>query len=147
MKIPKALFPQNRVIFTICLLAMIVSMGYAQVDRDEMRDLPPVTFINYEGPHARVDTREAIRQIGVGLGNVIAERERGIQSTLDAMTFEEIRNYSYKFEVGLNNRYFVIHSISGPEGNKLDADILGLGVDVAVDHVRNLRVIIQGYLQ
>jgi hypothetical protein len=48
---------------------------------------------------------------------------------------------------GATNRYFVIHSVSGPDGDKLDADIFGLGADAAVDHVRNLRFIIQGYLQ
>jgi hypothetical protein len=37
--------------------------------------------------------------------------------------------------------------VSGPEAGRLDADIFGLGVDVGVDHIRNLRLIIQGYLE
>jgi hypothetical protein len=41
----------------------------------------------------------------------------------------------------------VIHSVSAADGNKLDADILGLGADAGVDHIRNVRTIIQGYLQ
>jgi hypothetical protein len=41
----------------------------------------------------------------------------------------------------------VIHSVSDPEGDRLDADIFGLGVDAGVDHIRNLRLIIQGYLE
>ena len=147
MKTQKNIFLQYKVIITLGFLVLIAAAGYAQVDQDEMRELPPVTFINYEGPHARVNTREEIRQIGVGLGRVIAERERGIQPTLDAMTLEQRREYAYRFETGANNRYFIIHSISGPEGSKLNADILGLGVDTGVDHIRNLRVIIQGYLQ
>jgi|TergutMp193P3_1026864.scaffolds.fasta_scaffold00821_11 multidrug efflux pump subunit AcrA (membrane-fusion protein) len=136
-----------RAILTIAILAGIAAAGYAQVDRDELRDLPPVTFINYEGPHARLDTREEIRQIGVVLGRQISESEKGIAPTLDGMTIEEKRQYSYKFETGALNRYFVIHCVSGPEDGKIDADILGLGVDTGVDHIRNLRVIIQGYLQ
>jgi hypothetical protein len=147
MKMSKNVHSQTRIIITLVFVIIIASLGHAQVVQDEMRDLPPVTFINYEGPHTRVDTREAIRQIGVGLGMQIAARESDMQQTLDAMTFEQRREFSYIFEIGAHNRYFVIHSISGPEDNKLDADILGLGVDVGVDHIRNLRVIIQGYLQ
>jgi len=136
-----------KVLIAAIILAGFTITGFAQVNREELQDLPPVVFYNYEGPHTRVDTREEIRQIGVVLGQQVAARQRGIAAALDAMTQEERDNYSYRFETGANNRYFVIHSVSGPDGNKLDADILGLGVDVAVDHIRNLRVIIQGYLQ
>ncbi|WP_461257903.1 P83/100 family protein [Treponema sp. R80B11-R83G3] len=116
---------KGRLLIAAIIFTVIAVMGYAQVNRDELQDLPPVVFINYEGPHARVDTREEIRQIGVGLG----------------------RQISGKTDAGTANRYFVIHCVSGAEGNKIDADVFGLGVDTGVDHVRNLRVIIQGYLQ
>ena len=116
---------KGRLLIAAILLTVIAVMGYAQVNRDELQDLPPVVFINYEGPHARVDTREEIRQIGVGLGRLIS-------GTTNA---------------GTTNRYSVIHCVSGAEGNKIDADVFGLGVDTGVDHIRNLRVIIQGYLQ
>ncbi|GBU28127.1 hypothetical protein R84B8_01685 [Treponema sp. R8-4-B8] len=116
---------KGRLLIAAIILTVIAVMGYAQVNRDELQDLPPVVFINYEGPHARVDTREEIRQIGVGLG----------------------RQISGKTDAGTSNRYFVIHCVSGAEGNKIDADVFGLGVDTGVDHIRNLRVIIQGYLQ
>ncbi|MCL2271060.1 MAG: hypothetical protein FWC24_06940 [Treponema sp.] len=108
-------------------LVGITGVGYAQIDRGELEgSLAPVTFSNYEGPHARIETREQIRRIGVTLGQAIragAEQD------------------------GALNRYFVIHSVSAPDGNKLDADIFGLGANVGVDHIRNLRTIIQGYLQ
>jgi hypothetical protein len=146
MKMSKRVFFEFRIVFTI-ILAGIAATVHAQVNRDELRDLPPVVFINYEGPHARIDTREQIRQIGVVLGQQISERERGIAATLAGMSIEQRREYSYRFEIGALNRYFVIHSVSGPENGKLDADIFGLGVDAGVDHVRNLRTIIQGYLQ
>jgi len=120
MKILKGRFLIAVIIFTV-----VAVMGYAQVNRDELQDLPPVVFINYEGPHAKVDTREEIRQIGVGLGRLI----------------------SGNTNAGTSNRYFVAHCVSGAEGNKIDADVFGLGVDTGVDHVRNLRVILQGYLQ
>jgi multidrug efflux pump subunit AcrA (membrane-fusion protein) len=146
MKISKQAFLKVWVL-SIIIFTVFTSASYAQVDRDELDNLPPVVFINYEGPHARIDTREQIRQIGVVLGQRIAESERGIAPALAEMSIEQRREYSYRFEAGASNRYFVIHSVSGTEGGKLDADIFGLGVDAGVDHIRNLRWIIQGYLQ
>jgi len=147
MKMPKCTFLRFRTLLAILILAGISAVSFAQVDQDELRDLPPVVFINYEGPHARIDTREEIRQIGVVVGQSISNSERGIAPTLAAMSVESRREYSYRFNAGALNRYFVIHSVSGPEESKIDADIFGLGVDAGVDHVRNLRTIIQGYLQ
>jgi hypothetical protein len=142
MKIQKYKLIIAAIVFTVTAVT-----GYAQVNRDELQDLPPVVFINYEGPHAILDTREEIRQIGAALGRQISESETGIAPTLAGLSVEQRRTYSYKFEAGASNRYFVIHCVSGQEGNKIDADILGLGVDAGVDHIRNLRVIVQGYLQ
>jgi hypothetical protein len=97
------------------------------VDSEELeRNQAPVVFINNEGPYSRIETREQIRTVGYSLGLTV-------------------RNGAARF--GSLSRYFVIHSVSAPDGDKLDADIFGLGVDVGVDHIRNLRTIIQGYLQ
>jgi len=133
-------------IFTVMLIGLSATI-HAQVDEDELSNLPPVVFLNYEGPHTVINTREEIRQIGVVLGQQISEREKGIAPTLEGMTLEQRRQYSYRFETGASNRYFVVHSVSAYEDGKLDADIFGLGVDAGVDHIRNLRTIIQGYLQ
>jgi len=109
------------------LFTGMAGIGYAQVDRGELqRNLAPVTFYNNEGPQARVETREQIRQIGGVLGQAVKARQA---------------------RTGTNNRYFVIHSVTAPDGDKLDADIFGLGSNASVDHIRNLRTIIQGYLQ
>jgi hypothetical protein len=109
------------------ILAGNAGLLYAQVDRTELEsNQAPITFINYEGPHARIETRGQIRNIGFGSG--LAVKSGAARS-------------------GSLNRYFVIHSVSPAEGNKLDADIFGLGVDAGVDHIRNLRLIIQGYLE
>jgi len=136
-----------KIIIITIFLTGIAAIAFAQVNEAEIQDLPPVVFINYEGPHTRVDTREEIRQIGVVLGQVVQQRESGIAPELAAMNYEERRAYSYRFDAGASGRYWVIHSVSGPEDSKLDADVFGLGVDVGVDHIRNLRVILQGYLQ
>jgi hypothetical protein len=116
-----------KTLFFGIIFAGAAGIGYTQIDQGELqKNLAPVSFTSYEGPHARIETREQIRQIGVGLGQAIkAGGERA----------------------GTGSRYFVIHSVSAPDGNKLDADIFGLGANTGVDHIRNLRTIIQGYLQ
>jgi hypothetical protein len=144
---PKHAFFMLRTSLAIAILIGISAAAYSQVNENELRNLPPVGFINYEGPHARIDSREDIRQAGVVLGQAISARERGLAPTLAGMSAESRRAYSYRFDAGAQNRYFVIHGISGPDGNKLDADIFGLGAGTGVDHIRNLRTIIQGYLQ
>jgi hypothetical protein len=100
---------------------------YAQVDRGELeKSQAPIAFISYEGPHVRIETRAQIRNIGYGLG---------------------LQVNTGTARPGASNRYFVIHSVTAPEEGKLDADIFGLGVDTGVDHIRNLRRILQGYLE
>jgi hypothetical protein len=100
---------------------------FPQVDSGELEEgQSPVEFLNYEGPQNRIETRAQIRGIGFTAGQAV---RAGAGST------------------GAADRYFVIHSVSDPEGAKLDADIMGLGPNVGVDHIRNLRLIIQGYLE
>jgi hypothetical protein len=116
-----------KVLFFGIIFAGAAGIGFTQIDQGELqKNLAPVSFTNYEGPHARIETREQIRQIGVVLGQAV---KAGAERT------------------GAGSRYFVIHSVSAPDGDKLDADIFGLGANTGVDHVRNLRTIIQGYLQ
>jgi hypothetical protein len=110
-------------------LAGLLFVGFsahAQVNRGELENLGPVEFINYEGPYSRIETRAQIRAIGYSQGLMV---KNGVNRT------------------GTSGRYFVIHSVSAAADSKQDADIFGLGVDVGVDHVRNLRLIIQGYLE
>ncbi|MDR1177162.1 MAG: hypothetical protein LBK83_17015 [Treponema sp.] len=111
----------------IYIFLFVTGLAFAQVDQAELeQNQDPVVFINYEGPQSRIETRAQIRTIGYGLG---LSARNGQTST------------------GAGNRYFVIHSVSPKDGDKLDSDIFGLGVDTGVDHIRNLRTIIQGYLE
>ncbi|MDR0403817.1 MAG: hypothetical protein LBH35_09550 [Treponema sp.] len=114
-------------LYAVLFIFAVGSVFAQNVDREELeKNQAAVNFINYEGPHSRIDTVEQIRNIGYQLGLSV---KNGASSA------------------GANNRYFVIHSVSAPDGDRLDADIFGIGVDAAVDHIRNLRLIIQGYLQ
>jgi hypothetical protein len=124
----KKIIPPSQILYTFCLVGVLFCgfSAYAQVNRSELEDLGPVEFINYEGPYSRIETRAQIRAIGYSQGLLV---KNGVNRT------------------GTSGRYFIIHSMSDADGSKLDADIFGLGVDVGVDHVRNLRLIIQGYLE
>jgi hypothetical protein len=115
-------------VLCVFLCVLTGNAVFAQnVNREELeQNQAAVDFINYEGPHSRVDTVEQIRTIGYNLGLAVKNGNN---------------------RPGAANRYFVIHSVSPEEGGKLDADVFGLGVDAGVDHIRNLRLIIQGYLQ
>jgi len=121
----KSLF--NMALCVALFLALTTGLFAQNVNREELeKNQATVNFINYEGPHSRIDTVEAIRNIGFDLGRAI-------------------KNGATR--AGAGNRYFVIHCVGDPDGEKFDADVFGLGVDVGVDHIRNLRLIIQGYLQ
>jgi len=85
-----------------------------------------IEFINYEGPHEVIETVGEIRGIGRPLGAAVA---RGVTRT---------------GEVG---RYMVIHAVDPAVKTGFDADIIVLGEGARVDHIRNLRRIVAGYLE
>ncbi len=115
------------------LLAALLFLAFAifgfsiEVDKAELESTrnSSIFFINYEGPHGRIETREDIRGIGYALGRAIK---------------------AGALRAGNTTRYFAIHSVSSNK-TVLDADIFGLGIDVGVDHIKNLRLILQGYLE
>ena len=86
-----------------------------------------IEFKNYTGPHKVINTKAQIQGIGESLGIVIAS------------------DRTSKTQTGSKYKYQIIHAI-GPEKNGLDADILKLGKDAGVDHIKNLRLIISSYL-
>ena len=119
----------SRFLYILAVISGILFLApglTAQVNQSELGNLGPVEFINYEGPYTIIETRAQIRSIGYTLGQAVKAGST---------------------RSGAAGRYFVIHSVSDADGFKLDADIFGLGVDVGVDHIKNLRLIIQGYLE
>ena len=85
-----------------------------------------VEFINYEGPHTKIETIEEITSIGRYLGSRIAA---GAASA----------NYG--------GRYRVIHAVDPAVKSGLDADVFIIESGAVVDHIRNLRYMISGFLQ
>lgn len=122
---------RNRAIAVCSAFSLLLASAAAalEVDRAELEKggMERIVFINYEGPHARIDSAEDILGIGIELGRAV---RNGAARAGDA------------------RRYYAIHSISpASDGAALDADVIGLGVDAGVDHIRNLRLILRGFLQ
>lgn len=118
-----------RALVCAAVLTVLGFSAFAQdVDEPELSSVAgrPIEFINYVGPYARVDSAEDIRNIGRSLGRAVA-----------AGATRSGSSYSYS----------VIHAVDPAVELGLDADILTLGQGARVDHIKNLRRIIAGYLE
>lgn len=113
---------------TLLLMALTVSLFALNVDEGEISTVEgrTIEFINYVGPHDRIDSAEEIREIGRAMGRAIAAGAP---------------------RAGTVGRYLVIHAVDPALRQGLDADILVIGEGALVDHVRNLRRIIAGFLE
>ena len=121
---------------SIC--GLLISLAFAaglpalEVNRPELEvsgSIDSVQFENYGGPHAVIDSAAAIVNIGTELGR---------EAAADIENFAVIRPGA---------KYSLIHAVDLSTTEKLDADILVLNRNAGVDHIKNLRRIITGYLQ
>ncbi|MBR1721195.1 MAG: hypothetical protein IJ727_01715 [Treponema sp.] len=114
---------------SLCFFALGTFI-FAQVNRDELElgQSENIQFANYGGPHAVIESVDAIMGIGTSLGREIAA---------------DLENYQ---TVQPNAKYSVHHVVGVAEGKGLDADIFILNENAGVDHITNLRRIITGYL-
>ncbi len=112
-------------------LLILSSLSALQVHKGELESAKSDTieFINYTGPHKKIETVDAIKGIGIDAGKKV--KSEGIENNSRA---------------GNRSKYYVIHCVDTSENSKLDADILFLGSDAQVDHIKNLRRIIAAYL-
>lgn len=122
----------KKFIVNIFLLSVLASAFALEVNTSELRNVNSqneIEFVNYEGPHAVINTAASIKGIGAGLGSQVS----------DSPEASSVR--------GDSKRYSVIHAVDLSVKEKLDADILIIGEDAQVDHIKNVRRIISGYLQ
>lgn len=112
----------------VLLIAAGAGLWAIEVDRDEITSVDPekVNFVNYEGPHAFINTREEIVGIGRRLGTTIGAEPA------------TVRFYG---------KYRVIHVVAPEEPIGFDADIYIIEPEAEVDHVNNVRLMLSGYLQ
>ncbi len=112
----------------LAALCLVLPSAALDVDETEITSAQAaaIEFINYEGPHEVIESAESIRGIGRTLGTAVA------------------RGAVRSGEIG---RYSVIHAVYPAVTTGLDADIIVLGEGARVDHVKNLRRIVAGYLE
>lgn len=117
------------VLFSMLFLAFF-SLNALEVNQPELESVgkDTIEFINYTGPHTVINTKDEISGIGSALGEKVAP------------------NVANKYETGDNSKYYVIHAVDSSVTTGLDADILILGKNANVDHIKNLRSIISSYL-
>ena len=114
-----------------CILALCIFPVVAlEVDREELNTVvsDTVVFINYTGPQNVIQTKSQIAEIGSGLGRPVAD--------------DPTKSGNF----GNSAKYQVIHAVDPSQTDKLDADILIIGNNATVDHIKNLRTIISAYL-
>lgn len=113
---------------TLLLMMTAVFAFAVDVDEEELQELgtADVDFINYEGPHDRIDTADEIRAIGRALGANVG-------------TVYEQFEYAGK--------YRVIHAVDPAAADGLDADIFIPLATARVDHIDNMRRIISAFLE
>lgn len=122
MKSSKILF------FTLAFFGCVTFLQ-AQVNEAEVKSVgDTIEFINYVGPHSKIDSLAAIKEIGAGLGSRVAPAKKSYAT------------------VGEKARYSVIHAVDPNEKGKLDADIFFIGSGATVDHITNVRRIVSAYL-
>lgn len=122
---------KNLFLFICILVVLSFSASALEVNRSELESAgnsDTIVFINYTGPQSVIQTIGQISGIGSSLG-------QRVSNSTETNTF------------GSEGRYQIIHAIDNLTKDKLDADILILGKNVTVDHIKNLRLIISSYLQ
>ncbi|MFP4644448.1 MAG: P83/100 family protein [Spirochaetales bacterium] len=113
------------VILTILSFQALPALDVAEEELSRVRG-QDIEFVNYEGPVSTSESVEMIRSIGEFLG----ERE---------LSAGETREY---FE-----RYLVERAIDPDTSEGFDADIFIILPGARVDHIRNLRLMLSGYLE
>ncbi len=86
-----------------------------------------IEFLNYEGPHKKIESAGEIRGIGEALGRGLGDDKMSGKS--DYFT-----------------KYSITHVIDGDGTGKLNADIFSIEKGATVDHIDNIRRILKGYL-
>lgn len=121
---------KSRIFFLLSSLFLSSAVFALEVNEKELETVSPeqIVFENYSGPHSVINTADEISGIGSSLGKTVAQ------------------NLEQPSKAGSSLKYQIIHAVDSSEKGKLDADILVIGQDSTVDHIKNIRRIISAYL-
>jgi hypothetical protein len=117
------------------MLFLLPNILFAQtgVNTDELNTAAGIVDFENNSNHPDViNTNDEIRQIGMLLAKNINDSQG-----------KRIKN----IRIGALDRYSLIEVVGRPSEDGLSADVIELGYNAGVDHIRNLRTIISGYLE
>ncbi len=118
----------KRWIVTSILLCLLPALIWSlDVDKEELNTAADtsVEFVNYEGPHEIIETREQIIGIGRALAAAVTDPD-GVAAS--------------------GGKYRAIHAVDPSADELFDADIIYLLEGAIVDHIENVRRILAGFL-
>lgn len=117
---------KTSVVLIFFLLGAGVAFGDLGVDREELKKAKDVEFVNYTGPYDTINTYDEILNIGVHIGRSFRRES---------------------FRASYFGRYSIIHVFDpADKSGKFDADIFVIEPGAFIDHIRNVRTILVGYL-
>ncbi len=113
------------------LILIPIAIGAVDIVEEELERVADreIEFINYEGPHAKIETVEQIKSIGAALSTRTDVSE----------ALESERQYAGK--------YRILHIVAPAEASGYNADIFIIEADAMVDHIDNVRRILAGYME
>jgi hypothetical protein len=119
----------KRFLLLACVAAVAVCSVWSQnVDERELKSVgePDIVFESYTGAHSVFDTAEEI--VGIGRALALSLRADGRRGEFFGL-------------------YSVIRAVDPAETRKLNADLIVFEDKAGVDHIRNVRRIIAGYVE
>ncbi|MBN1499834.1 MAG: hypothetical protein JW982_06760 [Spirochaetes bacterium] len=114
-------------IFLLCVILIAASVNAVEVNVQEIQNIKKIDFINYTGPAKQNDGINNIYSIGRGLASLSKGRDNQ--------------------KINFTMKYSMIHAVSREDKDKMSADILIINPEAKVDHIKNIRRILAGYLQ
>src|SRR6056297_2657643 len=106
-------------------------LGAVDIVEEELESVSDaqIEFINYEGPHDKIETINQIKSIGAGLA---------IQPTATEAARDQAE-YAQK--------YSILHIVAPPGAKGYNADLFIIEENAQVDHIDNVRRILSGYFE
>lgn len=118
----------KKLYFTLAaLLCGVFFTAYGlEVAVEELQNVTPVEFVNYTGAVEEADAASAIRNIGRNLAGLTANENQ---------------------QYAMGSRYSIIEATNSEEDGLYSAAILSIDPQARVNHIRNVRQIVAGFLE
>ena len=124
----KGLFTAYLTLLVMLILPLLFPL---EVSLSELKNVQSIKFENYMGGDGKPSYQNTVGEV-MGIGRYLAN---GIVKQDKNTWFHYFMKYS------------IIHAYSKDETNKLSADILSIDKEAKVNHVKNIKRIIAGYLE